>query len=779
MEEFKEKEIDLREYLRVLIKRRWVIMTVFSVVVLAAAIKTFTATPIYQATAQIIIEKENPKLVSIEEVIGVDSTGTDYYQTQYKIIESRSVAREVIRRLDLGNSPEFVSQPKDTFLSTIKSGIKIMLRDAKAWIKALLKTGEDKDKSDATAEDDASFDSGLVSAFIERIKVEPILNSRLVDVSVEAKDPVMAARMTNELVKAYIGQNLEIKLTAAKDAAQWLGSRIQDERKKVEAAEKALLRYKEENQIITDFSSDAENITAQKLAELNTQLIEAESQRVEAETRFQQAISLENTPDMLDSIPEVLSNDLVKEIKKMEVTLFNRMSELSKKYGRNHPRMQAIKSELADLKKRKKVEARRVVNSLKNEYKLALAREESLKKALARQKAESLDLNKKAVQYGVLQREAESSRNMYEMLIKRFKETSLTEEMKTGNIRIIDKAEIPQFPVKPRKKLTLLMAVIVGLFLGMGTAFFLEYLDNTVKLPEEVKEVLKIPYLGPVPAFSKNGMPEGVPKALVAIHLPTSNVTESYRGIRTGILFSSPDNPPQVILMTSSGPLEGKTTSATNLSVCMANAESRVLLMDCDMRRPRIHKVFNVNGTIGLSSLLVGTHSLKDAIVASPVKGLDILPAGPIPPNPSEIVGSKKMGQLLTVLRKKYARVVIDSPPISLVTDAVVLAQIVDSVLMVIRAGETPRPLIQNSLDQLQTVNANIMGAVLNAVSVGRDGYYYYQYSYNYYGEDPDRESNHRHKKIWQTKKDKNHILWQSLKDRLGKKSRNIRDGNA
>jgi len=779
MEEFKEKEIDLREYLRVLIKRRWVIMTVFSVVVLAAAIKTFTATPIYQATAQIIIEKENPKLVSIEEVIGVDSTGTDYYQTQYKIIESRSVAREVIRRLDLGNSPEFVSQPKDTFLSTIKSGIKIMLRDAKAWIKALLKTGEDKDKSDATAEDDASFDSGLVSAFIERIKVEPILNSRLVDVSVEAKDPVMAARMTNELVKAYIGQNLEIKLTAAKDAAQWLGSRIQDERKKVEAAEKALLRYKEENQIITDFSSDAENITAQKLAELNTQLIEAESQRVEAETRFQQAISLENTPDMLDSIPEVLSNDLVKEIKKMEVTLFNRMSELSKKYGRNHPQMQAIKSELADLKKRKKVEARRVVNSLKNEYKLALAREESLKKALARQKAESLDLNKKAVQYGVLQREAESSRNMYEMLIKRFKETSLTEEMKTGNIRVIDKAETPQFPVKPRKKRNLLLAVIVGLFLGMGTAFFLEYLDNTVKLPEEVKEVLKIPYLGPVPAFSKNGMPEGVPKALVAIHLPTSNVTESYRGIRTGILFSSPDNPPQVILMTSSGPLEGKTTSATNLSVCMANAESRVLLMDCDMRRPRIHKVFNVNGTIGLSSLLVGTHSLKDAIVASPVKGLDILPAGPIPPNPSEIVGSKKMGQLLTVLRKKYARVVIDSPPISLVTDAVVLAQIVDSVLMVIRAGETPRPLIQNSLDQLQTVNANIMGAVLNAVSVGRDGYYYYQYSYNYYGEDPDRESNHRHKKIWQTKKDKNHILWQSLKDRLGKKSRNIRDGNA
>jgi len=736
MEEYREKTIDLREYFRVFLKRRWIIITVFAVVVLFTAIATFTATPVYQTTAQIVIEKENPNLVSIEEVMAVDSTGTDYYQTQYKIIRSRTVAREVIRRLDLKNSPEFFPPPKDNILSDIWTGVRDAVSGTRDWIGSLLKTGIPKDE---TADQDAALDSELVSRFIERIQVSPIENSRLVNVGVEAKDPAMSARMTNELVHAYIDQNLETKLTAAKNAAKWLGERIDDMRQKVEAAEKALLNYKEEQQIITDFSSDAENITAQKLAELNTQLVEAESQRVEAETRYRQAISIENSPDMLDSIPEVLSNDLVKEVKKMEVVLFNSMSELSKKYGRNHPKMVAIESELAELKKRKQIETGRVINSLKNKYKLALAREESLKAALARQKAESLSLNKKAVQYSVFQREAESSRNMYDMLIKRFKETSLTEEMKTGNIRIIDTAETPKDPVKPNKKRNLLLAVILGTAMGFGLALFLEYLDNTIKLPDEIKEDLNIPFLGAVPAFSSNGVPDHIPSELVTVYSPNSAVSEAYRSIRTGILFSSADTSPQVIMVTSVSPLEGKTTSAANLSVTLASAESRVLLIDADMRRPRVHKVFGLDRKIGLSNVLVGTAPLKNAITASKVEGLDILPVGSIPPNPSEIIGSRKMEQLLDALRENYARVIIDTPPIVSVSDALVLSRMVDRVLLVIRSGETPRPAIQSSLAQLQTVNAKIMGAVLNAVGVGRDSYYYYQYSHYYYAEDSEQ----------------------------------------
>ena len=526
-----------------------------------------------------------------------------------------------------------------------------------------------------------------------------------------------------------------------------MSERIDEERRKVEDAEGALLRYKEAQGIITDFSSDAEAITAQKLAQLNAQVVEAEAQRVEAETRYQQAIALDNNTDMLDSIPEVLSNELIREINKMEVGLYNRMSELSKKYGRNHPQMVAIQSELDDITQRKAREIQRVVNSLRNEYKLALAREESLKKALARQKTESLDMNKKAIQYKVLRRQAESTRNMYELLVKRFKETSLTEEMKTGNIRIVDRAEVPRSPVKPRKKLNLLLAMVVGLTMGIGLAFFLEYLDNTIKLPDEIKEYLKIPYLGPVPAFALEGSHDGVPPDLIAAHSPKSTASESFRGIRTGILFSSADTAPQVILVTSAGPAEGKTICAANLAVTMAQAGSRVVLIDGDMRRPRVHKIFEKERNTGLSSFLVGSGELKDGVIPSGIENLDIIPCGPIPPNPSEILGSKKMELLIETLRKTYTRIVIDSPPITAVTDALVLSKTVDGVVLVIRAGETHRQVVQNGLAQLNSVNAHILGALLNGVYTGKDSYYYYQYHYYYYGDDGQEKKKTQRKK--------------------------------
>jgi len=745
-DEIREETIDLRDYLRVLSKRRWIVFSIFMVTVLAVALHTFTATPIFKATSRLVIEKENPNLVSIQEVMAVDSTGTDYYQTQYKIIESRLVAREVINRLDLANSAEFLPPPEDSLLAQITGWGRNLVTGTSEWLRNLLNTGSSVGDPTYPDADDMAPDHELVTDFMERVDVSPIRNSRLVDIGVEAKDPVMAAKMANELVKTYIDQNLETKLRAAKDAVQWLSDRISEEREKVEAAENALLRYKEENEIITDFSSDAEQITAQKLATLNQQVVEAESKRVEAETRYRQALALETTPDMLDSIPEVLSNDLIKEIKRMEVVLFNNISELSKKYGQNHPKMVAINSELANLKKRKIVEAKRVVNSLKNEYQLAVAKEESLKKALAQQKAESLSLNKKAVQFGVLQRQAESSRQLYELLIKRFKETSLTEEMKTGNIRIIDRAEVPVDPVKPKKKLNLLLAAVVGLFLGVGLAFLLEHLDNTLKLPDEVTDFLRVPYLGPVPAFTMNGASGDIPNELVAIHSPKSTASEAYRGLRTSILFSSAENVPRVIMVTSAGPLEGKTITSANLAVVMARSQESVLLIDADMRRPRVHKVFEMQHTHGLSGILVGKDNPTDAIIETPVKGLHVLPVGPLPPNPAELIGSQAMHRFITAARKKYKIIVFDTPPLTAVTDAVVLSRFVDGVMLVTRTGVTPRQVIKNSLSQLQAVQANILGVVLNGVGTGKDSYYYSQYYYSYYGEDG-KKSKRRNKR--------------------------------
>jgi len=739
MEENIEEQIDLRDYLRVILKQRWIIIAFFSIVVIFVAIYVLIATPIYKASARLVIEKENPNVVSIQEVMAVNASGTDYYQTQYKIIESRVVAREVIKRLSLDQSEEFCPSPKDNFISNLKNTIS----DIKNSIISILKT--DKTSKEKETEE-YGRDSGLVSAFISRIGVSPIRNSRLVDISFEAKDPVLAFKIANTLASAYIDHNLEIKLVAAQGAMKWLNNRSYDERIKVEKAERALLQYKEENRIITDFSSDVEHVSAQKLAQLNTQVVEAQSRRVEAETRFKQAAALIGHSDMLDSVPEVLNNELIRQIKSMEVNLYQRMSEFSKKYGKNHPQMVAIDSELKTLQKRKSQEVNRVINSLKNEYKVALAGEESLKDALSEQKQELLDLNEKAIQYGVLRREVESAQNIYEMLIKRFKETSLSENMKAGNIRIIDKAEVPKTPVKPQKRLSIILAMIVGLFGGTGLAFFLEYLDNTIKTPDDLKQYLNIPDLGPVPLFAaeNKGSPgKGKDRTpdLIALNSPKSTASESYRGIRTNILFSTAESVPQVILVSSAGPKEGKTITVANVAITMAQAGSKIIILDCDMRRPEIHNFFGATRDRGMSNILVGLDNIGEIIQNTKIPNLDVITSGPIPPNPSEMLGSKRMESLLVALRKKYDHIIIDSPPVTAVTDAVVLSKSADGVIIVIRTGYMARQIVKNGIGQLNNVGAHIIGAVLNGIDVssGKYSYYYYQYYRYYYGEDGEK----------------------------------------
>jgi exopolysaccharide transport family protein len=734
------KNVNLQDYLRVVLKHRWTIATVFAVVFVSVLIFTFTATPIYMGTARVIIEKENPKVVSMQEVMTVDSSGLDYYQTQYKIIESRSVAREVVRRLKLDQHEEFVPKPKEGLFYDIV----YFVPNTIGYIASLFKTDEAAKKTKS--------DSAIVDAFLQRVKVTPIRNSRLVDIGFEAKSPYMSAKIANTLAKAYIDNNLETKLRATQDAVAWLEGQIVTERKKVEEAEQALLRYKEQKGIVTDFSTDVETITAQKLAEINKQVVEATSRRVEAETRYRQAADIRHSPEKLDSVPDVIRDELIRDIKKQEVEIQKRMSELSKKYGARHPQILALQEELNSLQSRKANEIGRIVDALYNEYKVALAKEYSLKNALSQQKGESLAMNVKAIDYNVLKRQAESSREMYDILVKRFKETSITEDIKTGNIRIVDLAEIPKSPVKPKKAQNLLLGLIVGLALGVGLAFFLEYLDNTIKVPDDIKNILKLPYLGPVPAIAaaEGGAVNGArnPADDLVSHLsPKSTASEAYRGIRTSILFSSAEQAPRVLIISSSGPREGKTITSANIAITMAQAGNRVVILDCDMRRPRVHKIFSLSRDRGMSNLLVGNDELDNVVVHTDIPNLDVIPSGPIPPNPSEVLSSQRMADLIEVLRGRYDRIIIDTPPITAVTDAVILSKVVDGVVLIVRAGVAHRELVRNAVEQLRQVNAHILGAVLNGVDMGRDSYYYYQYYYYYYGEDGERKKKTRTRK--------------------------------
>ncbi|MDX1776175.1 MAG: polysaccharide biosynthesis tyrosine autokinase, partial [Desulfobulbales bacterium] len=446
--------------------------------------------------------------------------------------------------------------------------------------------------------------------------------------------------------------------------------------------------------------------------------------------------------------------EIIQSIKKAEVELYKKISELSKKYGKEHPRMKAALSELQTLQERKNAEIGRIIDSLNNEYQVALAREASLMAALERQKQESLELNKKAIEYGVLKREAEGARELYDLLIRRFKETSVTEEIDTGNIRIIDRAE-SAFKVSPNTRRNFKLAVVVGLMLGLGLAFLLEYLDNTIKTPEELEQVLNMPYLGLIPLMDMNKsglLRNGFSEDLITIKQPRAVASESYRSIRTRIVFSSPEHAPKSMLITSVTGEEGKTLTSANLAITMAQAGSKVILLDCDMRKPRLHRLLGLNRDRGVSNVLVGDCNLDEVIVETKIPNLHAISCGPIPPNPSELLGSSAMVNLIAGLGREYDRIVIDSPPLAAVTDAIVLAKIVDGTVVVLQANSTPKEMAKNVLHHLQVVKAHILGVVLNKVDLQKNAYYYRQNYYHYlYGDDAVEPR----KNVWEKVKEK------------------------
>ncbi len=761
-----ESQIDVRHYLRIISKRRWTIIAAFVIVLLTMAINVFTEEPMYRANARMIIETSNPNIVSIQEVMAIDAWDPDYKETQYKIIESRTVARRVIDKLNLAESEEFNPTPKTGLVVNLKSSIRGMISSFKKTIKGLIRSEPKVARKPGLKTDEEKYlpDSGLVSAFIGRISVAPVRDSRLVDIGFSARDPMVAVRAVNGLAQAYIDHNMDLRLGAIKDAMAWMNERIEEERSKVEASERKLQEYREREGIVTEFSGEVETVTAQKLAQLNSQVVQAESDRVEVETRYRQAQQLKYNPLVLDSIPEVLNNLLIQNIKKSEVGIYNRISELSGKYGKEHPKMKAAYSELESMQQRKSAEVVRIIDSLRNEYEVAQAREASLKAALERQKQESLGLNKKAIEYGVLKRESEGARELYDLLIRRFKETSVTEEIDTGNIRIIDKAEYA-FQVSPNIRRDLRLAAVIGLMLGLGLAFFFEYLDNTIKSPDEVESFFKIPLLGVVVDHKIRGRrQDDTDKAeeLITLQDQRSAVSETYRGIRTRILFSTTETQPKSILMVSAMESEGKTISSANLAVIMARTGSRVLLLDCDMRKPRLNTIFSIEREKGVSNILVNDCSISDALRKTDIENLDMIPCGQIPPNPSELLGSKAMKEMLATLSRDYDRIVIDSPPVSAVTDAVVLSKAVDGVVVVLQANKTERVVAQRAIEQMQAVKAHIFGIILNRLDAQMTkDYHLYSYFYRYYGEEEIQEDPSPRWKFWKKKDVK-----QPVKDR-------------
>lgn len=667
--------VHLLDYARVLYKRRWTAGTVLLLAVGTVTVYTFTATPIYEARTRLLIEADDPNIVAFKEVIDEAQAKTDYYQTQYNILQSRALARKTLDDLQLWKSPLF---------------------------------GGDLPES------------RVIDAFLLNLRISPIRNSRLVDVAFRLPDAAVATAIANAMAKNYIEQNLEYKFTASKEASDWLGERLTEQRQQVEASEAALQRYREQNDAIS--LEGRENIVVQKLADLNAAVTRVKTERLQKEAIYRQLSG--GDAEALETFPAILGNAFIQQQKGELAALQRQQAQLAEKLGDRHPEMLKIQTAVQNAQLELQAEIQKVVQAVRTEYLAARAQEESLAAALASQKAEALGMNRKAIEYSVLLRDVESSKQMYQSLLQRAKETSVAGELKSSNIRVVDRAERPQRAVSPRGLLNFCLAFVGGIILACGVAFFFEYLDSRIKSPEEIEAYLGLPAIGMIPALGRNwrhGDPlvnNGVPPGFV----------EAFRTLRTNVLFSAVETGCRVAVVTSTGPGEGKTMVASNLGIGFAHAGQQVLIIDADMRRPRLHEVLSFDQEPGLSNVLVGDAKLSAAVRQTSVPGMSVLTAGRLPPNPAELLGARRFNHLLRSVREQFDWIIVDSPPVMAVTDANIVASLADTVVFVIGAEMTSHKIARRAIEQLARGRAVFAGAVLNRVEVERHSYYYSQY---------------------------------------------------
>ncbi|MCL5023987.1 MAG: polysaccharide biosynthesis tyrosine autokinase [Nitrospirae bacterium] len=713
-ESVREEEIHLRDYWKVIRKRGNSVVMFFAVVVAVATVGTLTATPVYRASTRVLIDRENQYIQNLNQGY-VDFYSEDYYHTQYELIKSTAVAYRVVKNLNLEENPGFNPSAKRPG----REG-----RGLFGVLSGIFKTG--KTPAQPPAEDQAL---ALARKIQGGLRVEPVKNSRIVNISYEYRDPRMAAAIANGVATAYVEQVLEIKMGTAKQAVEWMSKKIDEQKKALEESQRALQEYMKDKDVV-ELENMKEALTPQKVQNLGAQLVMAEAKRKETEASYSQAKGFTNNLTGALTVPAIAGDPVMQSLRTEEIKIEKDIMEMSKKYGDKHPLMIRLREDLRALREKMASEAKRIITSMKNDYELAKAREAGLRNSLAQGKGEAMALSEKSIQYGVLKREVESNQQMYDALLKRIKETSLIEEVKSFNIYIVDKAEVPKGPVRPRKFLNVLMSVIVGLFGGVGVAFFLEYIDNTFKKPEDVEEKLSLPVLGVIPFIKQSDIQDGRFE-LVSHADQKSSISEAYRALRTSLLLSAVE-PIKSFAVTSCIEDEGKTTTAINLATTLAQMEKMVLLVDADLRKPKVHSVLGLDNSVGLSNFLA-RQVVQGIIKDSAVPNLSVITSGPLPPNPSELLGSQRMKEFLDIVTEKFDVILFDTAPLITVTDTTILTDAVDGAVLVIKSGTTTFDVAGRGVKLLKDVNAKILGIVLNSVDAKKEGYrYLYPYYYQY-----------------------------------------------
>jgi len=721
----KKTEVDLMEYWRMIVKRKWVIIGFAGTLIFFTGLFSFLKTPLYRSTSTLLIEEETSKILSIEETFGVQSEFIQdlrFYNTQLKLLKSKTLAEKVVNKMSLLSRPEFKPKEKP-------------------------KTRAENEQPEAVLTSQAV--SELAGKIQQSLVIKPVRETKLVELSYVSHSPLLAAEITNAIAEEFIAFSIERRYATTQQASDFLSEQIVTLREDLAAKERELQKYGQEKNLI--FLSDTESATANKYSSLYSEYTKAQIERIRAEVSYREIKDLD-----VESIPQSINNPMLQSLRTEYTRKKNEHDEKSKLFKPDYPEMIQLQAGLDGLKG----ELNRTVEAAYTEYQSSLKRELSLKNLLDQQRIDLARMNSNAILYDSIKIEVQQKRDLLNNLTKKQQEAQVSSRLgglKAININIIDRGEVPKYPFTPRKKLNLLLAIVLGLSGGLGLCFLFDYFDNTVKGPEDVKKMAGLPSLGVVPflSFKRPGNKKskvadsGIPSVsgqesqrtenalhgvkdveLINHRFPSLPISEDYRTVRTSILLSQADNPPKSILFTSAVPQEGKTATVVNTAVAFAQLEARVLIIEADLRKPRLHRIFKVRNVKGLSSFLTGKVSLRDAIQKTSIDNIWLLPCGPLPPNPAELLASKKMRDLTEEFKDVFEIILIDSPPVLAVSDAVILSSFADGTVVVVRSGKTTRKPFLRTIDELRRAKAKIIGVLFNESTTMKEEYYrgYSQY---------------------------------------------------
>ena len=700
-----DNDTHLLDYLAAAYRHRYVAVTSFLLVVLVSLLNTYTTTPMYRAEARLMIELEDEQTTALSGAIRRTEGEVDpmpYYQTQYRILTGRELSRRTVKELDLGAVPEFGAQAPsrlETLLANVRGAAGKATAPAPAPVAPIP-------------------EASLVAEFMSRISVEPVKNSRLVDVSFVAADPEFAARAVNRLAEEYVAQNSDLRRQNVNNSLTWISQELGRQKAKVQASEQALATYREQQNALS--LEDRQNIVVARLNQLSDAVTKAKTNRVQKESLYNQvkALGASVSPD---TIPAILQNQYIQAMKAQLADLQREKANLSERYCERHPEIIKVNASIRDASRQLELEISKAVDSIRHDYQSAEAEERELAAVLDEQKGAAMMLSRKSVSYTVLEREAQSNRQVYEALLQREKELEVLASSRGNNVRVLESADVPGGPFTPDFRRSFVLASLAGFVLAVGLIVGLGYFDDTIKTPEDVTEKLKVPFLAMIPKVKAKQLP------LLSSPVP-HEFGEAFRSLRTSLVFSSGTTAGRVVLVTSAQPLEGKTTTACNMAFALAMGGERVLLIDADLRRPGVTRTMGLENTIGLSHLLTGQATPRQAIQQLATANLWVMTSGQIPPNPSELLASERMKTLLNTRNGWFDWIIVDTPPVLAVTDAVLLAPLASGVAFIIGSEMTPRRHVRRAIDTLMTGHPRLLGVVLNGVDLNRNRYYYSRY---------------------------------------------------